>query len=111
MTCGWTTPPSATPPTSLPACRAWPAPAACSLAVDLGTPCEVWLGEASLGKVLLRLGRDDDAASSFDRAARTIEDIAARLTTPGLRHSFVRAEPVGEVYRVLGRRAPAPDAG
>jgi class 3 adenylate cyclase/tetratricopeptide (TPR) repeat protein len=82
-----------------------------ALAVDLGTPRELWLGEASLGQVLVRLGRDDDAASSFDRAARTIEDIAARLTTPGLRRSFLRAEPVGEIFRVLGRRAPAPDAG
>jgi class 3 adenylate cyclase/tetratricopeptide (TPR) repeat protein len=82
-----------------------------ALAVGLGTPREVWLAEASLGEVLQRLGRDDDAASSFNRAARTIEDIAGRLTTPGLRHSFLRAAPVGEVFRVLGRQPPPSDAG
>jgi tetratricopeptide (TPR) repeat protein len=81
--------------------------ASVTLATQLGIPREVWLGEASLARMLARSNRDKDAEASFVRAAQTIDGIAARLTTPGLRHSFLTAEPVLDVYRTLGRRPPA----
>jgi hypothetical protein len=74
--------------------------------VELGTPRELWLGEASLGSVLARMHRDDEAETSLTRAAHTIESIAMKLTTPGLRRSFMRAAPVVDVYGTLGRRPP-----
>ena len=82
--------------------------ASVALATDLGTPREAWLAEASLARTLARSGRDKDAEASFVRAAQTIEGIAARLTTPELRRSFLTAESVFDVYRTLGRHPPAP---
>ncbi len=82
--------------------------AAVDLARHLGTPREVWIGSAALGRVLARLGRDKDAEVSFARAADAIEEIAGKLVTPRLRRSFLSAEPVRDVYRASGRRAPDP---
>jgi class 3 adenylate cyclase/tetratricopeptide (TPR) repeat protein len=80
--------------------------ASAALAVELGTPRELWQAEASLGTLLARLGRDGDAEASFARAAEVVDGIAAKLTTPGLRRTFLGAAPVLEVYRALNRRPP-----
>jgi len=80
--------------------------ASVALALELGTPREVWQGEATLGRLLARLGRDSDAQASFARAARTIDGIAANLTTPELRRSFLGAAPVLDVYGAVNRRPP-----
>jgi predicted negative regulator of RcsB-dependent stress response len=85
-----------------------PLSAAVELAERLGTRREVWLGRAALGHALARLGRDVEAEASFASASQTIESIADELTTSALRRSFLGAEPVSEVYRVLGRRPPVP---
>jgi tetratricopeptide (TPR) repeat protein len=71
------------------------------LAEHLGTPREVWLG-----KVLMRLHRDQEAEAQLAQAAQTIEALAADLRTPRLRHSFLNATPVVELYHTLGRRPP-----
>jgi ATP/maltotriose-dependent transcriptional regulator MalT len=76
------------------------------LAEQLQTPREVWLGQAALGKVLARLGRDKEAEVQCIQATQTIETIAANLQTPRLRHSFLGAAPVLEVYAALGQRPP-----
>jgi tetratricopeptide (TPR) repeat protein len=76
------------------------------LAEAIGTPREVWLGRAALGKVCAHLGRDEEAQAHFAEAARVIETMAGKLTTSGLRRSFLGAEPVLEIYRALGRRPP-----
>ena len=76
------------------------------LAERLQTPREVWLGQAALGKVLARLGRDKEAEAQFTQATQTIEAIAANLQTPRLHHSFLNAVPVLEVYAALGHRPP-----
>jgi predicted ATPase len=82
--------------------------ASVALAESLGTPREMWMGQAALGRVFARLGRDRDAEESLAEARQTIETIADKLTTPSLRLSFLRAEPVIDVYRMLGRRPPLP---
>jgi hypothetical protein len=76
------------------------------LAEHLRTPREVWLGKAALGKVLVRLGREQDAEAHFIQATHTIEAIGDKLTTPHLRRSFLTAEPVVDLYRTLGQRPP-----
>jgi ATP/maltotriose-dependent transcriptional regulator MalT len=76
------------------------------LAESLQTPREVWLGKAALGKVLARLGREQEAEAHFLQATHTIEVIAAQLTRPDLRRSFLGAEPVVDLYRTLGHRPP-----
>jgi len=76
------------------------------LAESLQTPREVWLGKAALGKVLARLGQEQDAEAHFMQAAHTIEAIAAKLQTPRLRRSFLAAEPVVDLYRTLGHHPP-----
>ena len=76
------------------------------LAERLQTPREVWLGKAALGKVLARLGREKDAEAHFTQATHTIEAIADKLMTPGLRRSFLTAEPIVDLYRTLGQRPP-----
>jgi tetratricopeptide (TPR) repeat protein len=80
--------------------------ASVGLAERLQTPREVWLGKGALGKVLARLGREQEAETHFIQATQTIEAIAAKLTTPGLRRSFLTAEPVVDLYRTLGQRPP-----
>lgn len=77
-----------------------------SLAQTITTPREIWTGHAALGKVLTRLGRDEEAERPMSQAALTIEGILAKLTAPRLRHSLMTAEPVQEIYRTLGRRPP-----
>jgi class 3 adenylate cyclase/tetratricopeptide (TPR) repeat protein len=76
------------------------------LAEQLQTPREVWLGQAALGKVLARLGRDQEAEAQLTQATKTIEAIAANLQTPRLRHSFLSAAPVLDIYAALGHRPP-----
>jgi hypothetical protein len=78
------------------------------LAESLQTPREVWLGKATLGKVLARLGREKEAEAHFIQATQTIEAIAGKLTTPNLLRSFLSAEPVVDIYRTLGHRPPPP---
>ena len=79
------------------------------LAEQMQTPREVWLGQAALGKVLTRLGRDKEAEAQLTQATQTIAAIAATLHTPRLRHSFLSAAPVLEVYAALGHRPPQHD--
>jgi tetratricopeptide (TPR) repeat protein len=81
--------------------------ASIALAERLGTPREVWLGRAALARVAYRVGRDREAEANAGRALATLEVIAGGLTTPSLRLSFLGAEPVLDVYRILGRRPPA----
>jgi tetratricopeptide (TPR) repeat protein len=84
--------------------------AAVHVAEQMQTPREVWLGQAALGKVLTRLGRDQEAEAQLTQATHTIEAMAATLHTPRLRHSFLSAAPVLEIYAVLGHRPPPKDA-
>jgi tetratricopeptide (TPR) repeat protein len=79
------------------------------LAEHIQTPREVWLGQAALGKVLARLGRDKEAEPQLTQATQTIEAIAANLHTPRLRHSFLSAAPVLDIYAALGYRPPHKD--
>ena len=79
------------------------------VAEHIQTPREVWLGQAALGKVLARLGRDQEAEAQLTQATQTIATMAATLHTPRLRHSFLRAPPVLEVYAALGHRPPRQD--
>jgi class 3 adenylate cyclase/tetratricopeptide (TPR) repeat protein len=76
------------------------------IAENIQTPREVWLGKAALGKVLARLGREKDAEAHFIEAVQNVEEIAANLKTPRLRHSFLNAPPIRELYRVLGHHPP-----
>jgi class 3 adenylate cyclase/tetratricopeptide (TPR) repeat protein len=76
------------------------------LAESLRTPREVWLGKAALGKALARIGREKEAEMQFIQAVHTIQAIADKLQTPNLRRSFLAAEPVVDIYRILGQRPP-----
>ncbi len=76
------------------------------LAETIGTPRERWTGKRALGNLFVRLGRDRDAERQYVDAAQTIEALASKLATPGFRRSFLEADPVQDVYRALGRRAP-----
>jgi Tetratricopeptide repeat len=76
------------------------------VATDIQTPREVWLGKAVLGKVLARLRREQEAEVHLTQATHAIEVIAAKLTRPDLRRSFLGAEPVVDLYRTLAHRPP-----
>jgi predicted negative regulator of RcsB-dependent stress response len=80
--------------------------ASVKLAKSLQTPREIWVGKAGLGKVLAQLGREQEAEAHFTQATQTIEAIAAKLTMPNLRRSFLGAEPVVDIYRTSGHRPP-----
>jgi class 3 adenylate cyclase/tetratricopeptide (TPR) repeat protein len=82
--------------------------ASVKLAEELKTPRESWMGRSALGKVLDRLGKDQQAEDEFRKAVATIEAVAHRLKSPALAGSFLAAEPVREIYRILGTRPPAP---
>jgi class 3 adenylate cyclase/tetratricopeptide (TPR) repeat protein len=77
------------------------------VAEHIQMPREMWLGKAALGKVLTQLGRDKEAEAQFIQATQTIETIATNLRTPCLRHSFLNAMLVLEVYEALGHRPPS----
>jgi ATP/maltotriose-dependent transcriptional regulator MalT len=80
--------------------------ASVQLAEQLQTLREVWLGQAALGRVLIRLGRDQEAETQCTQAAQVIEALSTNIQTPRLCHSFLNATPILEVYAALGRRPP-----
>jgi tetratricopeptide (TPR) repeat protein len=80
--------------------------AAVRLAEQIRTPREVWLGQAALGKALLRLNREQEAEAYLLQATQTIEAIATNVRTLSLRHSFLSAAPVLDIYAALGHRPP-----
>ena len=80
--------------------------ASIQLAEIIQTPREIWLGKAALGKVLVRLGREQDAEAHLIQAAHTLEAIADKLKTPHLRCSVLKAERVVGIDRTLGQRPP-----
>jgi class 3 adenylate cyclase/tetratricopeptide (TPR) repeat protein len=80
--------------------------AAVRLSEQIGTPREVWLGQATLGKVLRQLRREQEAEAQLTQAVQTIEAIAAHVRTRSLRHSFLNATAVLDVYNTLGHRPP-----
>lgn len=82
---------------------------AVELAEHLRVPNEGWMGKAARARLLSRLGKDDEAALHWTEAAATLDGLAANVTTPTLRRSFLSAEPVLEVYRIVGRQPPTPD--
>ena len=73
---------------------------------QLGTPREVWLGKAALGKVLMRLHRDEAAETLLTEATQELEAIADALRTPQLRKSLLSSTPAIQLYHMLGRRPP-----
>jgi tetratricopeptide (TPR) repeat protein len=81
---------------------------AAQLAERLGARPDLWRCLAALGRVRVERGDDAGAEEAYRRAAQVIESIASGLAQPPLRHSFLSAEPVGEVYRALGRSLPSP---
>ena len=83
-----------------------PIQASVGLAQDLQTRRDLWMGALSLGKTLIKLGKDKEAEASFKTAASTIESIAAALKTDLLTRSFLSAPPVLEVFQALGQRSP-----
>jgi tetratricopeptide (TPR) repeat protein len=83
-----------------------PIQASVALAQELQTRRDLWMGALSLGKTLMKLGKDKEAEASFKNAASTIESIAAALKTDLLTRSFLLAPPVLEVFQVLGQRPP-----
>jgi class 3 adenylate cyclase/tetratricopeptide (TPR) repeat protein len=80
------------------------------VAEGLGTLREGWMGQAALAQALGRLGRDREAEVALARAGTALDAIVSKLTMPGLRDRFLEAEPVHEVYRLIGRRPAAAGA-
>jgi len=72
----------------------------------LRTPREIWLGSAALGLAFTRLGKEKDAERQLEAAVQSIESITAKIGVAELRRSFLSAERVSKIYRVLGRHAP-----
>ena len=77
-----------------------------TLAAQIGTHPDVWTAKCSLGQVLLKLGREREAEEQFMGALRTLEAIADKLHTPGLKKALRASQPVAELYSALGRRPP-----
>lgn len=80
--------------------------ASVQLAAQLQTPREVWMGQAALGNVCVKLGRDQEAEYAYLQARQTLDAIAARLQTPRLRVALLSAAPVLDVYTTLGHCPP-----
>jgi tetratricopeptide (TPR) repeat protein len=87
--------------------------ASVTLAQELQTRRDIWMGSLALGKTLIQLGKDKEAETALTTSAETIEWIAAALKTDSLVRSFLDAPLVREVFQLLGRRpqrveAPVP---
>ena len=74
---------------------------------QLKTPRESWIGQAALGDVLARLGREREAERHLSAAADTVEALAVKLVAPPRRRAFLAAEPVTRLFHVLGRARPS----
>jgi tetratricopeptide (TPR) repeat protein len=75
-------------------------------AEHIGAAREIWLGCRALAGALLQLGREREAEGYLTEAAQTIEAIARDLQGLPLRTVFLAADPVREVYRMIGKRPP-----
>jgi class 3 adenylate cyclase/tetratricopeptide (TPR) repeat protein len=80
------------------------------LAETIGARPDLWRCLAALGRVRIERGDDVGAEDAYRRASEVIESIAGGLRQPSLRRSFLESEPVGEVYRGLGRTLPLPSS-
>jgi class 3 adenylate cyclase/tetratricopeptide (TPR) repeat protein len=78
------------------------------VAEHLGARPDLWRCLATLGRIRAQHGDDAGAEAAYRRCAEVIESIAGGLGQSRLRRSFLDAEPVGEVYRALGRARPLP---
>jgi hypothetical protein len=78
------------------------------LAEKIGTPREVWIARSALGRVLVKLGRDNEVEAQFVKAADAIEKVSSRLETRALSRSLLNSETVRAVYKALGRKTPVP---
>lgn len=83
---------------------------AMGLAEHIGAARPIWLAASALGQTLAHVGREREAEAYLIQATQTIETIACDLSDPALRATFMRADPVAEIYRQLGRRS-VPIAG
>ena len=77
------------------------------LAQSLGTRRDICIGAATLGKTLLRVGKEREAETTLNTSADTIESIAAGLQTESFIQSFLAAPPIREVFKLLGREPVA----
>lgn len=82
--------------------------ASAMLAEQIGTPREMWIALSALGRVLRKLGRDNEVEAQFVKAAKAIEAVSSKLKTRGLSRSLLGSEPVRAVYKALGRLPPLP---
>jgi tetratricopeptide (TPR) repeat protein len=76
------------------------------LAERIGARPDLWRCLAALGRARIKRGDDAGAEEAYRRAGQVIESIADGLGQPALQRCFLHAEPVGEVYRALGRTLP-----
>src|SRR5262249_3442131 len=83
--------------------------ASVGLAKQLQTRREIWVGSVALGKTLNRLGKYKEAEAALMTAYETVETIATMVTTDYLIQSFVSAQLVREIFKMLGRRPPDGD--
>ena len=77
-----------------------------ALALRLKAAPDVWQACLALGKVLHKLGRENEAEARLTMAASTVEAIAHNLTTPSLLRSFLSARPILDLYSLLHRSTP-----
>ena len=84
--------------------------ASAMLAEQIGTPREIWIARSALGRVLGKLGRDNEVEAQFVKAADAIEAVSSKLKTRALSSSLLSAETVRAVYKALGRQPPLPIA-
>jgi len=80
------------------------------LAEQIGTLREIWIARSAVGRVLGKLGRDNEVEAQFVKAADAIEAVSSKLKTRALSRSLLSAEPVRAVYKALGRQVPLPIA-
>jgi class 3 adenylate cyclase/tetratricopeptide (TPR) repeat protein len=84
--------------------------ASATLAELIGTPREIWIARSALGRVLGKLGRDNEVEAQFVKAADAIEAVSSKLKTRALSRSLLSSETVCGVYKALGRQTPPPVA-
>jgi class 3 adenylate cyclase/tetratricopeptide (TPR) repeat protein len=70
---------------------------ALEVAQRVGNPPQLWKNHAALGDLRQAQGRSDEARREYDSAVRVIEEVAAGLSEPSLRDTFLGSAHVQEI--------------
>jgi tetratricopeptide (TPR) repeat protein len=75
-----------------------------TLAKELNNPTQLWKTHQTIGKLLLKGGKSEEAGAEFQAAAKTVHGIADGLTDVALKRGYLQSGPIQELFSLAAGR-------